>query len=143
MKTMLTIAIALAACGGHKQQPTTPPPDPGNGTATPPPETSGDNMVSPEQIDEIQHDFGRKQQVISRCLAMAMDNKDVKRGTHGKIALEVVIEPSGSASSIKVIKTDIDVKSVVDCTIKHVQEIEFPHLPQRYETSFTYAMEAN
>ncbi len=100
-------------------------------------------MVAPEQIDEIQHDFERKNEIISRCLAMAMDAKDVKRGTHGKVSFEVVIDPNGHASSVKVIKSDLDAKSVIDCAIKHVQEIEFPHVPQRYETSYTYAMEAN
>ena len=137
-RTTLLIAIATAACGGHKQV-VTPPPDPGT---TPPVET-GNTMVTPEQVDEIQHDFARKNQIISRCLAMAMDAKDVKRGTHGKVSFEVVIESSGSASSVKVIKSDIEAKSVIDCAIKHVQEIEFPHVAQRYETSYTYAMEAN
>ncbi len=135
--TTLSIAIAITACGGHKQASTTTTPPP------PPPPDNGGTMVAPEQIDEIQHDFERKNEIISNCLAMAMDAQEVKRGTHGEVSFEVVVGTNGSATSVKVIKTNLTAKSVIDCATKHVQEIEFPHIPRRYETSYEYAMEAN
>ena len=44
---------------------------------------------------------------------------------------------------MQVIKTNIESKTVTDCATKHVQETGFPTLPASYETSYTYAMEAN
>ncbi len=99
-------------------------------------------MIAPEKMDEIQRDLDRKGMIVSHCLATAIENKDVPRGAHGKIGLEIVISGT-KASSVKVIRSDIDAKSVQDCVIKHVQSIDFPDVGSHYETSYTYAMEAN
>lgn len=142
MHKLALIACVLAGCGGHKPADTTPTETTTTSDTPPPPDTSG-NMIAPEKMDEVQQDLGRKQMIVSHCLATAMEAGEVKRGAHGKVALEIVIDPSGKVDSAKVIKTDIDAKSVTDCVIKHVEDIAFPELPKRYETSYTYAMEAN
>jgi hypothetical protein len=100
------------------------------------------SMIAPEKMDEIQRNLGRKQMIISHCLATAMENKEVARGARGKIALELVIS-GGKATSVKVIRSDIDSKTVQDCVVRHVQSISFPDVGSHYETSYTYAMEAN
>jgi len=100
-------------------------------------------MIPPEKMDEVQTNLGRRQMIISRCLAAAMENQEVKRGTKGHITFEIHIGTSGVVDSVKVIKTDIEAKSVTACATKHVQETGFPTLPKPYETSYTYAMEAN
>ena len=99
-------------------------------------------MMPPDKMDEAERALDRKSMIMSQCLAAAMENGDVKRGSHGKVALEIVVN-NGKASSVKVIKSDFQVQSVNDCVIKHVQEIEFPAMIKPYETSHTYAMEAN
>lgn len=146
MKTCALFAvIALAACGG-KQKPTdTGPSGPsvlGVGDSGDPTDHSG-GMIPPEKMDEVSQDLARKQMIISQCYARAMEQGEVKHGSHGKVTFEIVISPEGRASSIKVDKTDITDEGVIDCAKKHVQDIEFPQLPKRYETSYTYAMEAN
>jgi hypothetical protein len=134
----------LVACG-HKDKG---PEEPG-GSSVLGMESSGDstdrsgNMIPPEKMDEVNRDLNRKGTIISHCLATAMENKEVSKGAHGKIILEIVIDPSGHASSVKVNRSDIEAQSVQDCVIKHVQEIVFPQLPKQYETSHTYSMEAN
>jgi uncharacterized UPF0146 family protein len=80
--------------------------------------------------------------IVSHCLAAAMEAGEVKKGTHGKVALEITID-GGKATSVKIIHTDIQAKSVTDCVIKHVEDIAFPEMKKSYETSYTYAMEAN
>ncbi len=100
-------------------------------------------MIPPEKMDEVNTDLGRREMIVSRCLAIAMENQEVKKGTHGHITFEIRIGTGGKAESVKVIKTDIEAKSVTDCATKHVQETGFPTLPQPYETSYTFAMEAN
>ncbi|HET9987002.1 MAG TPA: hypothetical protein VFQ65_00740 [Kofleriaceae bacterium] len=141
MKNVLFLAALLFGCH-HKQADTTEPTGPTIDTS-PHPSSGGGDIIPPEKMDEVQTDLSRRQMIISRCLATAMENQEVKHGTHGHITFEIRIGTSGSAESVKVIKTDIDAKSVLDCATKHVQDTGFPTLPKAYETSYTYAIEAN
>lgn len=140
-KHVLLVVSMLAACGGHKPAPQGP-----TGPASPAPDDTAAAptgvMISPEKMDEVQRDLRRKGMIVSQCLAEAMDNGEVKKNTHGQVTLEIVIT-SGRASSVKVMKTNIDDHKVTDCVIGHVNDIAFPEMPKPYETSYTYAMEAN
>jgi hypothetical protein len=150
-RTIFVLALA-AACGGSHQKNQAFDPESGDSSGGYQPtvqgsggpvgnDTSG-SMISPDKMDETERDLNRKSMVMSQCLAEAMENGDAKRGAHGKVALEIVID-NGKASSIKVIKSDFQSQAINDCVIKHVREIEFPHMVKPYETSHTYAMEAN
>jgi hypothetical protein len=134
------ILWALVACGGHKQADTTPPPDQGPTTTT---DNSGGVMIPPEKMDEVTQDLKRKNMMVSRCLAEAMEAQEVPKGTHGHITFEIKIGTDGHTTSVKVIKTDVEAKSVIDCATKHVEDTAFPTMPKIYETSYTFAMEAN
>ena len=46
------------------------------------------------------------------------------------------------AESVKVVRATLESKTLSDCVIHHVQEIQFPQLPKPYETSYTYGFEA-
>ncbi len=98
-------------------------------------------MIPSDKMDEIQRDLGRKRETVSRCLAFAVDNKELPKQSKGKITLEITIT-GGHAKNVKVINATLDSKSLSDCVIKKVEEIEFPDLPAPYETSFTYQFEA-
>jgi len=143
MKKIFLLA-ALVACGGHKSQPQDPsgPSVMGVQDTGDPNDHSG-NMVPPEKMDEIQNDLKRKQQIISRCLANAVEAGEAKKNTHGKVTVELVVSTSGKAQDVKVMKTDFQTASIGECVKKHVEEIEFPQIPKQYPTSFTYAMEAD
>jgi hypothetical protein len=143
VKKALLLAV-LVACGGHKSAPQDPsgPSVMGVQDTGDPTDRSG-NMIPPEKMDEIQNDLKRKQQIISRCLADAVEAGDAKKNTHGKVVVELVVSTSGKAQNVKVVKSDFTAQSVNDCTKKHVEDIEFPQIPKQYETSFTYAMEAD
>jgi hypothetical protein len=144
MTKLLCAVLVIAACGG-KQKTNGPGPavdESGEHADTPPDQSA--NMVPPEKMDEVTNDLKRKAGIISRCLADAMDEKEVPRGAHGKVTLEIVVGTGGKADSVKVVKSDFSsAPKVADCVVKHVQEIEFPTLPKSYETSYTYPMEAN
>jgi hypothetical protein len=141
---LATLVTFVAACGGTQKAK-----EPDNPNSVLGMKDSGDNtdrsgnMISPDKMDEVQQALKRKSNIISQCLAVAMENKEVKRGTHGRITFEITVAPSGHASSVKVDKTDLETQSVIDCAKKHVEEVAFPELPKAYETSYTYAMEAN
>lgn len=147
MKKILLLAVltVAGACGGHKPASTTDPSGPsvmGVEDKGDPTDHSG-TMIPPEKMDEIQNDLSRKQMIISRCLADAVEAGEAKHNTHGKVTVELVVSPDGKAQNVKVVKSDIEAQSVLDCTKKHVEDIEFPKLPKRFETSYTYAMEAD
>ena len=102
---------------------------------------SGDEQVAPEKMDEINRSLARKRPIVSHCLAMAVDNKELPRSSRGKVTLEIVIA-GGKAESVKVVRSTLESRSLADCIIKHVREIQFPELPRPYETSYTYGFEA-
>ena len=138
MRTTILLAV-FAACGGSKPVgPDNPGPIQGDHV-----EMHNDNaMMPPEKMEEIRKDLDRKQLVVSRCLAFAVDNKELPKNSKGKVTLEIVISPAGKADSVKVVNSTLESKSLTDCVIGHVKEIEFPQIPQQYETSYTYAFEA-
>lgn len=132
------LALCLIACGGGgdaKPAATTP------AEATPAATESAD-FVPPEKLDEITRSLERKRPIMSHCLAIAVDNKELPKSSSGRVTLEIVIAPSGKASTVKVIKATLESKTLDACIIKHVQEIQFPELPKPYETSYTYGFEA-
>jgi hypothetical protein len=131
--------VALAGCGGTHAETT---PAVGVAASEPTPRASGDAMVPPETMDEITRSLARKRTVVARCLAIAVDNKELPRNAAGKITLEIVIAPGGRAELVKVVRATLESQSLSACVIRHVKDIQFPDLPRPYETSFTYGFEA-
>jgi hypothetical protein len=142
-KNVLMMVLVVAACGGKQKT--------GDDTSgsvlgqqdTGDPTDRSGNMISPEKMDEVTQDLKRKEMIVSRCMSAAQETGDVKKGTRGRVTFEIVIDTSGKATSVKVAKTDIQNEGVLGCAKKHVEDISFPQLPKQYETSFTFAMEAN
>ena len=94
-------------------------------------------------MEEVTRLLDRKRMIVSRCLSSAVDSGEAPKGARGKITLAISISPSGQATSVEVIKTSIESKEVQGCVKRKVEEIAFPNFPQQYDTSYTYAMEAN
>lgn len=136
----LLAAVVAAGCGGKGGGETTPGLVSGTGNATSPRAEGG--MISPETMDEINRSLDRKRQIVSRCLAIAVDNKEAPRNSSGKITLEIIIARNGKAESVSVVRATIESKALNDCVIHHVRGIQFPELPKPYETSYTYGFEA-
>ena len=140
-RLVLAGAVALAACGGKQTADTAPTGGTAAAGGASGAQASGD-FVPPEKMDEINRSLDRKRNIVSRCLAIAVDNKELPRNASGKITLEIVIAPSGKAESVKVVRATLESKTLSDCVIHHVQDIQFPELPTPYETSYTYGFEA-
>lgn len=139
-------AVLIAGCGGKQKADTTPVEGGASAGGASAGEAagakSGGDMVPPEKMDEINRSLDRKRTIVSRCLAIAVDAKELPRNSAGKITLEIVISPSGKADTVKVVRATLESKMLSDCVIHHVQEIQFPELPKPYETSYTYGFEA-
>jgi hypothetical protein len=142
---VLLLVVLAAACGSKNKNDA----EEGGGATIDTQATTGDptdrsgEMVSPEKMDEVNSLLSRKQMIISRCLSTAVEAGEAPKGSRGKIVLAISISPAGKASSVEVVKTSFTAKSVEGCVKRHVEEITFPTMPKQYDTSFTYAMEAN
>jgi hypothetical protein len=141
LAAVLAAVLVVAGCGGKHGGDTTPTGGGSSEAERAEPRTAGD-MVPPEKMDEINRSLERKRQIVSHCLATAVDNHELPKNSAGKITLEIVISPSGKADTIKVVRATLDSKTLNDCVIHHVQAIQFPELPKPYETSYTYGFEA-
>lgn len=141
----MTVLLVAAACGGKNKEVE----DPGSAGTIDPNATTGDttdrsgSIVSPEKMDEVQSALLRKNNIVSRCLSQAVEAGTAPKGSRGKITLGIKISPQGQATSVEVLKTSIESNEVQGCVKRKVEEISFPTLPKEYETSYTYAMEAN
>ena len=142
--TLLALAV-LAACGGgnKKSEDTT-----GSGVTIDPNATSADTtdrsgmMIPPEKMEEVTRLLDRKRPAVSRCLTMVVDNKELPKGSRGKMTLGITISTAGKATNVKVIQASLENKTLESCVIEKVQEIQFPDLPSQYETTYGYAFEA-
>jgi len=140
--TRLWLCAALVtACGGTPAA-TTPAGGATGAEARPAGASSSDEGVPSEKMDEITRILGRKQSVMSRCLATAVDSKELPKNSAGKVTLEIVISPAGKADSVTVVRATLASKVLTDCVIAHIKEVQFPELPRSYETSYTYGFEA-
>jgi TonB family protein len=143
---LVLMCFGVLACGGKKGKTT---PDEGGGSGVElggSPDLGGNkndpNMVSNEQMDEVNRMFERRGKAVSRCLAIVVDNKELPKNSRGKVTIEVRIQPSGKVGSVKILKATLESKPLNDCVIERVKEIDFPKLPKEYPTTYTYAFEA-
>ncbi len=145
VKQLVFAAVVLAGCGGGKKASTTMSDTSGDDQAASDQQQDAAeaNMVPPEKMEEIVRMLDRKERIMARCLADAVDAKELPKNSRGKITLEIVISPSGSPDQVKVIATSLESAKLSDCVIGHVKTIQFPTLPKAYPTSHTYRFEAN
>ena len=139
IRQALLIASLCAGCGGKHAETT-----PSGGTAGDGPHAASQSseQVPPETMDEINRDLERKHAIVSHCLAVAVDNKELPKNSSGKITVELVISPGGKADNVKVVRATLESKTLNECVVNHVKDIQFPNLPKPYETSYTYGFEA-
>lgn len=143
VKQLMIVTMLLGACGGGKKENTTP--DEGGGglgerTYDNQP-TSDDAMISPEKADEIRNLLQRKERIMSRCLADAVDAKELPKNSRGKITLDITVKTDGS-SDVKVVNATLESEKLKECVIGHVKSIVFPQIRVPYPTSYTYGFEA-
>ena len=142
---MIVVLLSAAACGSKNKNNVE---DESGGTVDPN-ATSGDptdrsgEQVDPVKMDEVINLLDRKRAIVSRCLSMAIENGTAPKGSRGKITYAISIAPTGHTSSVEVVKTSIESKEVQGCVKRKIEEITFPQFSKQYDTSYTYAMEAN
>lgn len=150
MKRALAIVVvglsiwAGAGCGGGKQSSTTPLPGPEPDQGGAPVDSNDPSMVvQPETLDQIQRAFARKAAPVSRCLAMVVENQELPRNSHGKITVQVEITTAGTAGQARILKSTLPSnKTLEDCVLEHMRELQFPEVPKAFPSTYSYAIEA-
>ena len=138
VKQLVLVCAVLGACGGGKK----PAEQPTEREAPVEQQDQSGDMIPPESIEQIQNQLARKQNIVSRCLADAVDAKELPKNSRGKVTLDIVISPSGTPDKVEVISSTLDSEKLKTCVVGHVKSIIFPQLPKPFPTSYTYAFEA-
>jgi hypothetical protein len=120
--------LALVACGG------------GQNVASPQ-QTSSDGretLIPPETMDEIRRIFERRTPVIARCFAQAVEAGEIDKSAKGYLTVSATVQPSGQATDVGVLETDLSSQTLERCVIGHVERWEFAKPPRPFLTSHTY-----
>jgi len=142
VKHLMIVTMLVGACGGGKKGDTTP--DEGGGLGDRTYENQNvndDNAISPDKAEEIRNLLQRKERIMSRCLADAVDAKELPKNSRGKITLDIIVLTNGSAD-VKVISKTLESAKLEECVVGHVKSIVFPTIRVKYPTSYTYGFEA-
>ena len=144
---LIAVAVMLAgavACGGGGKKQVNEPTGGDDTTAGDDSGTSsGEVMVPPEKMDEINTRLDRRRNAVARCLTDAQIAGNAPKVAHGKMTVEFVVSPSGKAENIKIAKTTMDNQVVQDCVIQKVGDTAFPELPKPLEWSYTFSFQSS
>ena len=145
-RTFLTIALVgwmgVAGCGGKKGS-TAPveqggEEDDGDGEAS----GDGEDLIPPEQMDEIGSLLDRKRPAAARCLSDAVLAGKAPKNARGTVSLTFVIGTDGKARKIEIIKSTIQNETVEQCVVEKVESIDFPQLSKDLEWSYAFGFES-
>jgi len=123
--------VLVAACGGTKSKGTTGP----VGQENP----CGDQMCSPELIEEIQRSFRSRGSVVTKCYGDAsLSGKLTKPRAKGRVTVISHITKAGRATSARVSESTLAEPVVEDCIVAKVLTWELPKPDVEVDFSFTY-----
>jgi len=140
---LMVAAVGLMACGGKGKAEDTGP-DEGvaeeEGMSEEDPCAGG--MCPPEKLEQIQNELDRKRGVATRCLTDAVDAGEADKNAHGKIVVEFLIQRSGKATNVEIVKSSIKSQVLESCIVDLITKISFPDIPKDLDWSYTFAFEA-
>jgi hypothetical protein len=99
-----------------------------------PPVTGG---VPPDKENEINLLLQQREPSARKCYQDVLNEKH-DRAFQGTVKVLIAIEPSGQASSVKVVGGTLNDETVQDCLVQTIKEFEFPQLAQAGEVQYEY-----
>ena len=116
--------VSLAGCasqsGSQQQASTTPAESEQAQTSAVDP-----SSISPERQDAIERTFQRKAAELQDCWSKEYD-KTHDRKLEGDLTLGMDVQPSGSVSNVRVLKSSLSNQDIESCVVKEVTGWSFP-----------------
>ena len=140
LATMCTAAL-LAGCGGAPKR-IDDGTSGGGEEAEPDDEGGGDaDMIPPEKLDEVNAVFVRKEDVVARCYAKALESKAIDMNKKGYVTVGLRVSPGGKPTNVRVLESTLSSDAVEGCIVDTMSGWSFPKLPTHLDTSYTYKFE--
>jgi hypothetical protein len=98
------------------------------------PETGG---IPPDKEQEIQLVLQQREPTARKCYQDVLNEKH-DRAFQGTVKLLIGIQPSGQASTVKVVGGTLSDATVQECLVQTVKAFEFPSLAQAGEVQYEY-----
>jgi TonB family protein len=93
--------------------------------------------ISPDKEAEIQLVLQNRESAARKCYQDVLNEKH-DRGFQGSVRVLISIQPSGQASSVKVIGGSLSDRTVQDCLVQTIKEFEFPQLTTAGDVQYEY-----
>ncbi len=100
-------------------------------------ETGG---ISPDKQAEIQLLLQQRNPSTLKCYNDVLAEKH-DRAFKGHVAVLIALEPSGKASDVTIVNSNLNSKDVDDCLIAKIKEFEFPELEHAGSMQYVYHFE--
>jgi hypothetical protein len=102
-----------------------------------PAETGG---ISPDKQAEIQLLLQQRNPSTLKCYNDVLAEKH-DRAFKGHVAVLIALTPSGQASDVSIVNSNLNSKEVTDCLIAKIKEFEFPQLEHGGSMQYVYHFE--
>jgi hypothetical protein len=93
--------------------------------------------VPPDKENEVKLLLQQREPSARKCYQDVLNEKH-DRAFQGTVQVLITIEPSGHASSVKVVGGTLTDETVQDCLVQTLKEFEFPQLAQSGDVQYEY-----
>jgi hypothetical protein len=140
---MITIGLAMAACGGAKKDKAAGGDDPrshepvsavGN-------VKQGGAYCPPEKFDQIEEVFKAKQKTVLHCYMNGLDRGEVTRSQHGRVTVQLTITGDGKPKDVVISDDQLKCETVCKCVVDLVKGWEFPDCGNDIPYTYAYQFE--
>ena len=96
--------------------------------------------IAPDKQAEIQLLLQQRNPSTLKCYNDVLAEKH-DRAFKGHVAVMITLTPSGQASDVSIVNSNLNSKEVTDCLITKIKEFEFPQLEHGGSMQYVYHFE--
>ncbi len=96
--------------------------------------------IAPDKQAEIQLLLQQRNPSTLKCYNDVLAEKH-DRAFKGHVAVMITLSPSGQATDVSIVNSNLNSKEVTDCLIAKIKEFEFPQLEHGGSMQYVYRFE--